>query len=140
MFYPYIVVCNFINASGLTFIEGNLEFAQEGGGILVVSGGTLTFQGGFKFNGLVIVTGTGGIQRTGGGSGSLQGNMIVAPYDNWSKTTCMADATVTNKLNCFYAPRYDISGGGGSDITYNSNNVKNGLGALTNFVKGVAEK
>lgn len=130
---------DFINASGLTFIEGDLEFAQEGGGILVVTG-TLTFRGGFQFNGLVIVTGPGGIQRTGGGSGSLQGNMIVAPYDNWSKTTCMSDVTVTNKLNCFYAPRYDISGGGSSDITYNSNNVKNGLGALTNFVKGVAEK
>ncbi|HET9866363.1 MAG TPA: hypothetical protein VFQ06_03640, partial [Nitrospira sp.] len=91
---------DFVNASGLTFIEGNHEFSQDGGGILVISGGTLTFQGGFRFNGLIIVTGTGGIQRTGGGSGSLQGNMIVAPYDNWSRTTCMADATVTNKLNC----------------------------------------
>jgi hypothetical protein len=128
-----------VNASGITYIDGPLTFSQEGGGILVVTGG-LTFQGGFTFNGLVIVTGVTGISRTGGGSGSLQGNMVVAPYDSWSLNTCMPNPLVTDKLNCYYAPRYDISGGGGSDIQYNSNNVKNGLGALTNFVKGVAEK
>ncbi len=129
---------DFTNASGLTYVEGDLEFSQEGGGLLVVTG-SLTFKGGFKFNGLIIVTGPGGILRTGGGSGFLQGNMIVAPYDNWSKT-CVTSGLIANKLNCFYAPRYDISGGGSSDLQYNSNTVKNGLTALTNFVKGVAEK
>jgi hypothetical protein len=115
------------NATGITFIDGNLEFSQLGGGILIVTGG-LTFKGGFNFNGLIVVTGQSGISRTGGGSGSLQGNMIVAPY-------------LKNDLNKgFLAPIYDISGGGSSEIVYNSNNVANGLGALTNFVKGVAEK
>ena len=130
---------SFTNATGITYIDGPLTFSGEGGGILVVTGG-LTFQGGFSFNGLVIVTGPGGILRTGGGSGSLQGNMVVAPYNDWGKTTCMNDPLVLNKLNCYLAPRYDISGGGSSEIVYNSNNVTNGLGALTNFVKGVAEK
>ena len=130
---------DFATASGLTYVEGDLEFSQDGGGLLVVTG-SLTFKGGFKFNGLIVVTGNAGILRTGGGSGYLQGNMIVAPYDDASKTTCMIDASVTNKLNCFYAPRYDISGGGASDLQYNSNTIKNGLEALTNFVKGVAEK
>lgn len=130
---------DFTTASGLTYIEGDLEFSQDGGGLLVVTG-SLTFKGGFKFNGLIVVTGPGGIQRTGGGSGFLQGNMIVAPYDNWSKTTCMDDSAIPVKTNCFYAPRYDISGGGSSDLQYNSNTIKNGLEALTNFVKGVAEK
>ena len=37
--------------------------------------------GGFTFNGLIVVTGAAGIGRTGGGSGSLQGNMVVAPYN-----------------------------------------------------------
>jgi hypothetical protein len=129
---------DFTSASGLTYVEGDLEFSQDGGGLLVVTG-SLTFKGGFKFNGLIIVTGPGGILRTGGGSGFLQGNMIVAPYDNWSKT-CVSNTLVTNKLDCFYAPRYDISGGGSSDLQYNSNTIKNGLTALTNFVKGVAEK
>jgi hypothetical protein len=118
---------NNANATGITFIDQNLEFSQSGGGILVVTGG-LTFKGGFNFNGLIIVTGQNGISRTGGGSGILQGNMIVAPYlpNNLSKG--------------FLSPVYDISGGGSSEIVYNSNNVANGLGALSNFVKGVAEK
>ena len=118
------------NATGITYVEGNLEFSQTGGGILIVTGG-LTFKGGFNFNGLIIVTGADGINRSGGGAGtggSLQGNLIVAPY-------------LTNDLNKgWLSPKYDISGGGGSEIVYNSNNVANGLGALSNFVKGVAEK
>lgn len=121
------------NATGITYIDGNLEFSGDGGGILIVRGG-LIFKGGFNFNGLVIVTGANGIGRTGGGSGSLQGNIIVAPY-NSASLTCNP-----NELKCFLAPKYDISGGGGSDIRYNSNNVANGLNALSNFVKGVAEK
>lgn len=121
------------NATGITFVDGDLDFSQQGGGILVVTG-RLRFQGGFTFNGLVVVTGAGGIERTGGGSGSLQGNMVVAPY-NAAGITCLA-----NNVTCFLAPRYDISGGGSSEIVYNSNNVANGLGSLNNFVKGVAEK
>ncbi|HTH36634.1 MAG TPA: hypothetical protein VL572_01645, partial [Pyrinomonadaceae bacterium] len=131
-----------LTATGITYVDGDLEFSQEGGGILVVTG-DLTFKGGFEFNGLVVVTGPGGIKRTGGGGGSLQGNMIVAPYTRTglgNGLTCSDSILVVNKLNCFLAPRYDISGGGGSEIVYNSNNVTNGLGALTNFVKGVAEK
>jgi hypothetical protein len=127
---------NNAKATGITFIEGDLDFSQDGGGILVVTG-RLEFQGAFNFNGLVIVTGAGGMNRTGGGNGVLQGNMVVAPYNSAgvSSTSCpLQDVT------CFLAPRYRISGGGNSEIVYNSNNVANGLTALNNFVKGVAEK
>jgi hypothetical protein len=133
---------DYSTATGITFIDRDLEFSQDGGGILVVTGG-LVFKGGFRFNGLIVVTGPAGISRTGGGSGSLQGNMIVAPYTKTgvgNGLTCSDDNLVLDKLNCFLAPRYDISGGGSSEIIYNSNNVTNGLGALTNFAKGVAEK
>jgi hypothetical protein len=115
------------NATGITYVDGNLTFSGSGGGILVVTG-NLVFSGGFSFNGLIIVTGSGGVSRTGGGSGILQGNMIVAPYN---------PAALAGD---FLAPKYDISGGGDSDVIYNSNNVDNGLTALSNFVKGVAEK
>jgi hypothetical protein len=127
---------NNAKATGITFIEGDLDFSQDGGGILVVTG-KLEFQGAFNFNGLVIVTGAGGMYRSGGGNGVLQGNMVVAPYDSAgvSSTSCPAQ-----DVTCFLAPRYKISGGGNSEIVYNSNNVANGLTALNNFVKGVAEK
>lgn len=124
---------NVDNATGITFIDGDLTLSGEGGGILVVTGG-LTFNGGFDFNGLIIVTGANGISRSGGGGGSLQGNMIAAPY-NAPSLTC-----VSNNTSCFLAPKYNISGGGNSEIRYNSSYVANGLGALSNFVKGVAEK
>ena len=114
-------------ATGITYIDTDLVFSQTGGGILIVTG-TLTFKGGFNFNGLIIVTGQGGIKRTGGGQGRLQGNMIVAPY------------MPNDLLSGFLAPYYNIDGGGGSEIVYNSNNVANGLGALSNFAKGVIER
>lgn len=118
---------NLATATGITFIEGNGEFSGNGGGILVCTG-KLTLHGNFSFNGLIIVTGTDGIQRTGGGNGLLAGNTVVAPYN---PANLNAD---------FLAPKYDISGGGNSTIRYDSNSVANGMTAVSNFVLGVAEK
>ena len=118
---------NFADATGITYVDGDLEFEGQGGGILVVTG-KLTLKGTFSFNGLILVTGAGGMYRRGGGTGSLQGNMIIAPY------------LPNNLAKGFLAPKYEIEGGGNSEIVYNSNNVGNGLNALSNFVKGVAEK
>ncbi len=130
-------------ATGITFVDRDVTISQDGGGILVVTG-TLTFKGTFRFNGLVLITGKyGKYDRTGGGGqqGILAGSMIVAPYDpDWSVNTCMKDSNVTNKLNCYLSPSYSISGGGSSDLMFNSQNVTNGLSGLGNFVKGVAEK
>jgi len=134
---------NWSTATGITFVDRDLEISQDGGGILIVTG-TLRFKGTFRFNGLVLITGKNGkYERSGGGGqqGILAGSMIVAPYDPvWSVETCMKDSTITNKLNCYLSPSYSISGGGSSDLMFNSQNVTNGLGGLGNFVKGVAEK
>ena len=122
-------------STGITYVDGDLTLRQDGGGILVVTG-KLTLHGAFKFNGLIIVTGAGGISRSGGGNGYLQGNTVVAPYNP-------ADITPDNPNDApaqFLAPKYDISGGGNSDVVYNSNSVKNGMTAVSNFVLGVAEK
>ncbi|MDQ6788870.1 MAG: hypothetical protein M3033_18865 [Acidobacteriota bacterium] len=115
------------NATGITFVNGNATFSGSGGGILVVTG-TLTFNGNVNFSGLILVTGAGGITRSGGGGGLLQGNTVVAPYDP------------TDLTKPFLAPKYNISGGGNSTLQYNSNSVANGMTAVSNLVLGVAEK
>jgi hypothetical protein len=115
------------NARGITFADGDMELTGAGGGILVVTG-TLTLHGNFNFSGLIIVTGAGGVLRSGGGNGILQGNIVVAPYD------------AGNTAAGFTGPKYDLSGGGASDIVYNSSSLANGLTAVSNFVLGVAEK
>jgi hypothetical protein len=126
---------NNATGTGITFCDGDCTFTGNGGGILVVTG-TLTLHGNFSFNGMIIVTGAGGIRRSGGGTGILQGNIVVAPYSNnriADNLTPAADAQ-------FLPPIYDLSGGGNSTIQYNSNSVANGLTAVSNFVLGVAEK
>jgi Tfp pilus assembly protein PilX len=116
-----------VTGHGITFIDGNASLNQSGGGILIVTG-TLTLRGGFDFNGLVIVTGAGGLIRSGGGNGLIQGNTVIAPYD------------ATNTAAGFTAPKYDISGGGTSEMRFNSSSMNNGMTAVSNFVLGVAEK
>ena len=122
-------------AQGITFCDGNCELSGNGGGIMVVTG-TLTLKGNFNFNGLIVVTGAGGVTRSGGGNGTIQGNMVLAPYEN----SPIADNITPTADAEFLAPSYDLSGGGNSTIVYNSNSVSGGLIAVSNFVLGVAEK
>ncbi|MEO5857574.1 MAG: hypothetical protein ABIR33_01365 [Pyrinomonadaceae bacterium] len=127
------------NGSGITFCDGDCELGPlpngGGGGLLIVTG-QLTLKGNFNFNGLIVVTGGGGILRDGGGTGEIEGNIIVAPYEN---------SRVAGNLNPpagadFWAPQWDTRGGGNSDIRYNSNNQANSLNAISNVVLGVVEK
>lgn len=118
---------NNANASGITFVDGDVSLSGAGGGILVCTG-KLTLNGGVDFKGLIIVTGAGGIDRKGGGNGLLQGNTVIAPYNPG------------NLAAGFLGPKYDISGGGTSEMRYNSSSIANGLTAVSNFVLGVAEK
>ena len=124
---------DFTTAKGITFIDGDLDFKGQGGGLLIVTG-DLTLNGGFDWNGLVIITGAGGMQRSGGGEGNLQGNMIIAPYNPDS----LGDSKII--LDGFLPPKYDINGGGISATEQNSNKVDDGLIAISNFIQGVAEK
>jgi len=124
---PPTTVGDPVKGTGITYVEGDFAMNFSGGGILIVTG-KLTFKGGVDFKGMIIVTGAGGFERDGGGNGTLQGNIVVAPYDP------------TNLSGGFLPPKYDINGGGTSEVIYNSNSVDLGLNAISNFVKGVAEK
>ena len=85
---------------------------------------------------MIIVTGSGGVERKGGGTGEIFGNMIVAPYENSSVLPATELATGAT----FLPPQYDLSGGGNSTIAYNSTALSDGLLGVSNFVLGVAEK
>lgn len=69
-----------VTGTGITFCDGDCSLAGAGGGLLIVTG-SLTLRGNFNFNGMIIVTGTQGLLRNGGGNGTLQGHAVVAPYD-----------------------------------------------------------
>lgn len=126
---------DYYTGKGITFIDGNATFEPntDGGGILVVTG-KLEFKGAFRFKGLIIVTGAAGFERSGGGSGILEGNIVVVPYDKNN----LGDSAVA--LSGFLGPRYDTSGGGNSEIVFNSSAANNGLLGISNFVIGIAEK
>lgn len=116
-----------IGGTGITFVDGDVDLQGDGGGILVCTG-KLTLDGRVNFSGLILVTGAGGIDRKGTGNGTLAGNTVVAPYNP------------SNLAAGFLSPKYDVSGGGTSELVYNSSSVANGLAAISNFVLGVAEK
>ncbi|HEX6125700.1 MAG TPA: hypothetical protein VFZ23_10060 [Pyrinomonadaceae bacterium] len=119
---------NHATGTGITFCEGNCKVTADGGGVLVVTG-TLTNVGDFDFRGLIIVTGTGGWLRNGGGNGLIEGSVVIAPYDP------------NNLAAGFLPPRYQVTGGGTSDIIYTElDTAFDGTGAATDFVQGVAEK
>lgn len=125
---------SYATAQGITFCDGNCSFTGQGGGIMVVTG-KLTLSGNFSFKGMIIVTGQAGVDRSGGGNGEIQGNMVIAPYVNSTVAPATDPISAT-----FLAPQYNLSGGGNSEIRYNSAAVAGGLVAVSNFVLGVAEK
>lgn len=116
----------------VTFCEGNCTVdGALGGGILVVTG-KLTSLGGFGFRGLILVTGAGGWERAGGGCGEIVGNVVIAPYTS-------ADLGP----NVFSLPPvYQITGAGCSGVEYAGLDdlFQGENAALTNFIRGVAEK
>jgi hypothetical protein len=123
------------NASGqgITFCDGDVTYSGDGGGILIVTG-HLTLSGNFNFRGMIIVTGPAGIDRNGGGTGIITGNVVVAPYVS-------SQVSDTQPLSAtFLAPYYDLDGGGNSTLVYNSSAINNSLSAVSNFVLGVMEK
>ncbi len=115
------------NGTGITFIDGNGTLSGAGGGVLVVTG-RLTLSNSFDFNGLIIVTGANGVRRSGIGSGNLQGNLVVSPYN------------AGDLAAGFLPPKYDLTGGFLSNIVYNASNLLFGSNRINTVVVGIAEK
>ncbi|HVF30997.1 MAG TPA: hypothetical protein VNA22_08500 [Pyrinomonadaceae bacterium] len=118
---------------GITFCDGDCTLNMDGGGILIVTG-QLTVTGNFTFKGLIIVTGKEGVTRTGGGTGRILGNMVIAPYVNSGVLPASEPAGL------WLAPQYDLSGGGNAEISFDSTAFNDSLLAVDNFILGVVEK
>jgi hypothetical protein len=114
--------------SGFTFIEGNCSLGPQnsGSGFLVITG-NLTMSGNFNFSGLIFVLGTGRIIRSGGGGGTVQGGILAAAYSG-------------SGSGGFTQVVFDTSGGGNSQIRYNSQAIENALATVGPRALGVVEK
>lgn len=118
---------NNADGTGITFIDGDAVLSGSGGGTLVVTG-KLTLDKAFNYNGTIFVTGQQGVRRTGSGNGSIEGNLVVAPY----KTDDL--------LAGFLPPKYDITGGTVSTILYNASGLLLGSNNYNTIIVGIAEK
>ena len=95
----------------VVYVDGNLTLggSNTGYGILLVTG-TVSFGGNFSWNGLVLVIGNGVLDFNGGGSGQINGSVIVAKiWDNY---------TTKNLLSAVGSPSLNWVGGGGNGIYY----------------------
>ncbi|HJU91719.1 MAG TPA: hypothetical protein VJ656_02195 [Pyrinomonadaceae bacterium] len=119
------------NSDGvLTFIDGDLTLGPgnpSGQGTLIVTG-TLTLDGNFNWNGVIMVLGGGSVYRSGGGTGNIFGALFVAKFAKTGATT-----------DQFQAPVFDTSGGGTSNIQYSSNAVDMAKAVGGHSIRGVRE-
>ncbi len=100
---------------------------HQGSGILIVTGELIT-QGTTDFQGIILVLGRGKMDRNGGGSGLLQGAILVAEFDPYGAAG-----------DPIGSPWFKVDGGGNSNIAYDSVWVRRGMD-LTGFrVLGVRE-
>jgi Tfp pilus assembly protein PilX len=125
---------DFGTGTGITFCEGSCQVGGSGGGVMVVTG-KLTNTGNFSFRGLIVVTGEEGWLRNGGGNGQIIGNVVIAPYN-------MRNYVPENlHLSSFLPPRYQITGGGGSDII--AGDITSAFATtsgVSDIVQGIVEK
>ena len=90
-----------------TFVDGTCQL-EGGAGLLVVTG-DLVLRGNDGFDGIILVLGNGKVTRSGGGGGGTYGAFMIAKFNRTS--------------GGFLAPHFDVSGGGGSTIQYDSLSV-----------------
>ena len=113
-----------------TFVDGDFVLGPgnpTGQGTLIVTG-KLTLNGNFNFNGVIMVLGTGEVYRSGGGNGNIYGAIFVAKF---ARTGAANDV--------FGAPVFDTSGGGNSNIQYNSDTIDRAKSVGGHAVLGIRE-
>ncbi|MEP6919956.1 MAG: pilus assembly PilX N-terminal domain-containing protein [bacterium] len=119
------------NPTGFTFVKGDYTMGSGSGSGLLIVTGELTTNGGTNFNGVLIVLGSGYVNRSGGGGGAFYGANFIARVD-WP-----AD---TPAKTMFGAPFFNFSGSGTATMQYDSNAAANAFQLLPAPVLGVSEQ
>lgn len=116
----------------LTFVDGDCELSG-GAGMLIVTG-NLNMSGNPSFDGVILVLGEGSVNRNGGGSGNINGSMVISKFARtWP-------ASENNIEHPFLAPSFNTNGGGNSTMQYSSTAVARALNMLGGpRVSGIAE-
>ncbi|HKU73620.1 MAG TPA: hypothetical protein VJR02_06860 [Pyrinomonadaceae bacterium] len=112
------------SSPAFTFVDGNCVL-DGGAGLLIVTG-HLELNGNPSFDGLILVLGTGTINRDGGGNGNIYGAITVAKFDQ-------------NGTGGFLAPSFTTNGAGTSTVQYDSTAVRRALNLGGPLVQGVRE-
>jgi hypothetical protein len=97
-------------------IEGDAN-VSSGAGVLLVTGNMIA-SGSFTWDGIVLVIGNGSISFNGGGSGGINGAIVVANIGNPQYAHNPTDST--NLLTQLGSPNFSWNGGGGNGINFNS--------------------
>ena len=107
----------------IVVVNGNAVLGPvNGAGILIVTG-QLTLSGNFNYHGFIMCIGQGELLRSGGGNGEIEGSIFVAKTRDSSN----------NLLTSLGTSTFNTSGGGNSDIEYDSSQINMPPSAL--FVK-----
>lgn len=107
----------------LRLVKGDCNL-DGGAGLLVVTG-ELILNGGPSFNGIILVLGQGKVTKKGGGNGNLFGAMMIARF---------------GATGDFLDPTFHVSGGGGSNLQYDSRYLDNAKLLTGQPVLGVVER
>jgi len=109
----------------IIYVDGNFDLGPNTGSGIIVVTGNFTYSGNSGWNGIVLVVGQGTttFQGNGGGNGAFNGALMVATTKDSSG----------NQLANFGTVNFDISGGGGNGIYYNSCWVSYAQSALQKY-------
>jgi hypothetical protein len=119
----YSVTASNTTPTGITFVDGDCNL-DGGSGLLIVTG-NLQMNGNPNFDGVILVLGTGTVNRDGGGNGNVYGAMVVASFNRTSGN--------------FNAPSFNTNGGGNSTMQYDSLAVSRAMGAIGAAPGGIRE-
>ena len=118
------------NPTGFTFVNGDYTMGSGSGSGLLIVTGELTTNGGTDFNGLLLVLGSGYVNRNGGGGGAFYGANFIARVD-WPAQN--------PALTAFGSPFFNFNGAGNATMQYDSSAVAAALQLLPAPVLGVSE-